>query len=348
MLKRLFLAASLLILCTPSPLSACTCDFPVGSCQRTWKAGDIIFTGTVTKKITSRLPYGIDYYASQNSFKFSVSEIFRGFAVAGQEFTVFTDSGGGGCGYNFDIGTEYLVYASLREGKLRTSICTPTSRAVEVPHIIRQLRALQKGERAADLFGMIGTSPTAFTDDLHNIKPLAGKQVRVIGRNKFERSAITDDEGVFSFETLPPGTYRIEVDAPAGMSTWQLNKGETYNVDIRSQRASGCPVSITYSADGRIKGKVIDEDGNGVAGFVTIEPVDEKEAEIAKWLGGTMGYPTENGEFELWLLRPSQYRLIFHPKINGEVDLSVPAVKSEIITLGLGERFEDFRFKVLK
>ena len=345
MLKHLFLAASLLILCTPSIVTACSCDFAFGSCQQNWRSGDVIFTGTVTREITA--PAAVDFveYFRQNEYRFSVSEIFRGFGFAGQEFTVFTS--GGGCGYNFKVGTKYLVYASLREGQLVTSVCTPTGPAAEVPHVIRQLRALQNGGRVADLFGMIGTWPIAFTDDPEDIKPLAGKQVRVIGRNKFERSVITDDEGVFSFETLPTGKYRIEVDAPVGMSTWQLNKGQFYDVDIRSQRASGCPVSLTFSADGRIKGRVVDEDENGLAGFVTIEPVDEKEAEIAKWRVGPIGYTTETGEFELWLLRPTQYRLIFHPKIDGRVDFSAP-VKSEVITLGLGERFEDFRFKVLK
>ncbi len=83
-----------------------------------------------------------------------------------------------------------------------------------------------------------------------------------------------------------------------------------------------------------------------MAGFIKTEPVDEKEAEISKWRGGTMGYETENGEFELRLLPPTQYRLVFHPKMNGTVNFSVPAIKSEIITIGLGERFEDFRFKV--
>jgi hypothetical protein len=59
-----------------------------------------------------------------------------------------------------------------------------------------------------------------------------------------------------------------------------------------------------------------------------------------------MGYTTDTGDFELWLLPPGQYRLVFHPKINGRVDFGVPAVKSEVITIGLGEHFEDFRFKV--
>jgi hypothetical protein len=347
MRKLFFLATSLLIFCTPSLVSACTCAFTPGTCQQSWKSADLIFTGKVTRKVVvGEGFFNIDEPYTMYAFELSVTEALRGFAFQGQSILVHTGVGGGDCGYNFKVGTSYLVYASRYNGELHTNICSPTRPSAGATHIIRQLRALQQGRRAADLFGMLGTSPVAFTDIEQDIKPLAGKQVRVIDGNKVEQSTTTDDEGIFSFQDLPTGTYRIEVDPPFGMSTWQRNKGEVYDVDVGAPRASGCPVNITFSPDGRIKGKVIDEDGNGVAGFIKTEPVDEKEAEIAKWRGGTMGYETETGDFELWLLRPTQYRLVFQRKINGRVDFGVPPVKSEIITIGLGERFEDFRFKV--
>ena len=347
MRKLFFLAASFLIFCTPSLLSACTCAFTPGTCQQSWKSADLICTGKVTRKVAvGKGFFNIDELYTIYAFEFSVTEVFRGFAFEGQTILVETGVGGGDCGYNFKVGTSYLVYASRYNGELHTDICSPTRPSAGALHIIRELRALQKGGHTADLFGMIATSPLAFTDDQQEIKPLAGKQVRVIGDNKIDRSTTTDGEGIFSFQDLPRGTYRIEVDPPFGMSTWQRNSGEVNNVDVGTRGAAGCPINFTFSADGRIKGKVIDEDGNGVAGFITTEPVDEKEAEAAKWRGGTMGYTTETGEFELWLLRPSQYRLVFHPKTNGRVDFGVPAVKSEVITIGLGERFEDFRFKV--
>jgi hypothetical protein len=344
MLKQALLAASILIFCTPSLVSACTCAFSAGSCNQDWKLGQVIFTGTVTEKSTVTAS-GDDYF-STNAFQFSVSESFRGGAIAGQDITVYTGRGGGDCGYPFKIGISYLVYASLHNGKLVTNICTPTSPAARMLGIIRQLRALQKGEPVADLFGMIGTSPINFTDDPLEIKPLAGKRVRVIGSSNLAQSTTTDEEGVYSFQTLPADTYRIEIDPPAGMSTWQINKGEAYKVQIGAQGIFGCPASLSFSADGRIKGKVVDQDGNGLAGFVTLEPVDAKEAEAARLRGGTMGYTTDSGEFELWLLRPSQYRLIFHPKIGEQVNFRVPPVKSEVITVGLGQHVENFRFKV--
>ena len=59
-----------------------------------------------------------------------------------------------------------------------------------------------------------------------------------------------------------------------------------------------------------------------------------------------LGYTSESGDFELWVLRPTRYRLIFRPKIDGQVNFRVPPVKSEVISVGVGQHIEDFRFKV--
>ena len=342
MLRPLILAASILIFCTPSLVNACTCALSMGTCNGGWKLGDVIFTGTVTSKSTA-----IDEDSrNRNAFQFSVSESFRGAAIAGEEITVYTGLGTGDCGYPFNVGTSYLVYASQYKGKLVTSICSQTSHAARVRDIIRQLRTVQKGERVPDLFGLIGASPVKFADDPFDIKPLAGIQVRVIGSRNLEQSTTTDDEGIYSFQNLPADTYRIEIEPPAGMSTWQRNEGKTYNVDVGVQGVSGCPAGVLFMADGRIKGRVVDENGNGVAGFIMSEPADAKEAEVARTRGGTLGVTTENGDFELWLLRPTRYRLVFRPKIGGQVSFRVPPIKSEVITVGLGQHIEDFRFKV--
>ena len=345
-LKRILLAAAFLLVCTPSFVSACTCGMSPGTCTQSWKWGQVIFTGTVTGKLSAPAPRTVDDHFTQNAFQFSVSETFRGSAIAGQEFTIYTGMGGGDCGYDFKVGTSYLVYASAYQGKFVSTICSSTAPAARMRHIIQQLRALQRGERVADLFGLIGTSPISIADDPLELKPLAKKQVRVIGARGLERSTTTDDHGVFLFKTLPVDTYRLEVDPPTGMSTWQLNRGEAYKIEIGAEGITGCPAGFSFTADGRIRGRVVDENGNGVAGFVTTELVDEKEREIARFRSGGMGSETENGEFEIWLLRPTRYRLAFHPKINGRVDFRVPAVKSDVITLTLGQRIDDFRLKV--
>jgi hypothetical protein len=119
MLKRFVLAASLLIFWTPSVVNACSCYVGGGKCDQSWNYGKVIFTGTVTREL---IPPGM----FTRVFQLSVSESFRGPAVAGQDVQIYTGNGGGDCGYRFQIGTSYLVYAHPEGDKLTTSICSRT------------------------------------------------------------------------------------------------------------------------------------------------------------------------------------------------------------------------------
>jgi hypothetical protein len=350
MFRCLFFAACMLTALTPSLAKACSCFSSNATCDRTWNSGAVIFLGTVTARSSAETPARAeksDYLRPRLAFHFSVTESFRGPAIAGHEIVVYTGNGGGDCGYPFAVGTSYLVFASTSKDGLITGICTPTSPAVMASAVIRQLRALQNSRRVDDLFGTIGTAPKgAGYDDLIETTPLAEIRVRVIGSRTPERSTTTDREGVYSFQSLPSDTYRVEVELPAGMSTWQRNRGETITVQIFSEGLSGCRTDLFARPDGRISGWVVDDTGNGLAGFVTIKPADPKEAEAASRRGGLMGYTTEDGYFTLWLLPPGRYRLRFHPKIDGKVNLGVPAAWSDMVEVGFGQHIEDFRFKV--
>ncbi|MEP6719627.1 MAG: hypothetical protein ABJB21_10810 [bacterium] len=319
-------------------------------CNQTWKSGNVVFLGTVTAKFPAETPARAgtsDYLRPQFAFHFSVTESFRGPAIPGKEIVVYTGGGGGDCGYPFTVGTSYLVYAFASKDELTTGICTPTSPEVMVGAVVRQLRALQSGRRVDDLFGTIGTAAKGVGyDDLAETAPLADIRVRVIGIRSPERSTTTDREGVYSFQSLPSDTYRLEVDLPAGMSTWQRNRGDTITVQIGNEGSSGCRTDLFARPDGRISGWVVDDTGSGLAGFVTIKPADPKEAEAASRRGGLPGYTTEDGSFTLSLLPPGRYRLLFHPKIDGNVNLGVPAALSDIVDLSFGQHLEDFRFKL--
>src|SRR6266550_3127015 len=347
--RLLVFVASILIPFTPSLAGACSCMSSNAACNQAWKSGEVIFRGTVISKSHAGTPSppGIFPVSDRLAFRFSVTESFRNTAIPGQEIVVYTGNGGGDCGYPFAVGSSYLVYAFASKDELTTGICTPTSPEVMVGAVLRQLRALQNGRRVDDLFGTIGTAPKGVGyDDLVETRPLADIRVRVIGSGSSERSTTTDREGVYSFQSLPGDTYRVEVDLPTGMSTWQRNSGETITVEIGTEGLSGCRADVFARPDGRIAGRVVDDTGSGLSGFVTIRPADAKEAEAASRRGGLPGYTTEDGVFTLPLLPPGRYRLLFRPKIDGNVNFRVPAVWSDVVDVGFGQHIEDFRFKV--
>lgn len=66
--------------------------------------------------------------------------------VESEQVTVFTPAGDHACGYNFEVGQSYLVYASsTNDGELWTNHCTRTQRIAA--DIDNDLKFLGKGKR---------------------------------------------------------------------------------------------------------------------------------------------------------------------------------------------------------
>ncbi|WP_224249373.1 hypothetical protein [Hyalangium gracile] len=92
--------------------------------------------------------------------RIEVIEAFKG-ATAGAKIVVDTDNGGGGCGYSFESGEAYLVYAELYEGRLGTSMCTRT-------------RKISKGDAELDWLrtGRLPPIPVALRRELAQDTPM--------------------------------------------------------------------------------------------------------------------------------------------------------------------------------
>ena len=83
---------------------------------------DAVFVGTVLS-VTSTNPS--ERFASLK-IDLEVSEVFKGLQGDGILVSVFTGSDGALCGYSFEEGVSYLVYAHRNDGQLWTGICDRT------------------------------------------------------------------------------------------------------------------------------------------------------------------------------------------------------------------------------
>jgi hypothetical protein len=342
---------------------ACTCAHPVSNvdgCDRSWTSDGTVFLGTVSAKTQVEEPWasrGTAIVLSRYAVRFSAVEMFHGSPANGEELVVYTGMGGGDCGYPFAIGTRYLVYASTWNGHLGTGICNPTSPEVIASGAIKELRALRDTGRADDLFGIVSAVPRGVRfEDLIDAHPLAGVAIRLIGSRGEVFSTTTDTHGVYSFSTLPSGSYRVEHDLPFGLVSAR-NSTERVSVELSGQdgRGAGCGVNVSALPDGVISGAVVDGNGEGLAGFVTIEPIDPAEAKFFLQHGGLSGDDTNDGKFTLPRLPPGRYRLIFHPRgANGVVDFyhkfywpKRNEKGSDAIEVVLGQHVENIRFEVV-
>lgn len=109
-------------------------------------ATQVIFEGSVEKQeLKSGSPgppsgaLSMTGFGSHREVTFNVLRAYRGIAVASA--IVLTGLGGGDCGFDFETGKKYLVYASrVNTDILFTSICSGTSALEEAGPALRYLR----------------------------------------------------------------------------------------------------------------------------------------------------------------------------------------------------------------
>src|SRR6185436_11152744 len=125
MKRIIFLLALLFSFGAFERVSACSCYTPEPVCEAFGDA-KAIFVGEVAEgKAAETFMERLKNNSQTQSFVFSVSQNFLG-AEEGKNITVHTGFGFGDCGYYFEKGKKYLVYAYEREGNLYTTICTRT------------------------------------------------------------------------------------------------------------------------------------------------------------------------------------------------------------------------------
>jgi hypothetical protein len=361
-LRLWFATAAVVLAFSPTAVRACLCGLvsnPWCGMSRAIDPGRVIFLGQVVSKVEVQEPATFGNRPAtvgRYAVHFIFTENFHGATGLGQEIVVNTGLGGGDCGYPFVVGTTYLVYAATSDSQLTTDICSGTKPEVMVGGLLKELRAIRDGVRVDDLFGTIGIGPNgAGYDDLAETRPLPDVSVRIIGGAGTVFAVRTDEQGAYAFSSLPRGTYQIEPDLPAGLSTRESKAGKPLAIDIddKDGTGAGCQVDIFSRPDGQISGTVLDATGKGVPGFITIQPADPKEAEIARRHGGLPGCDTEDGNFSLPQLPPGRYRLKFHPKVGERIDFRrvyywPPGGRGadNAIELAFGQHIEEVRFEI--
>ena len=141
-----FMTAVILVLTfSPAPVFGCTCAAPPPESKTASELGggtkaDAIFEGKVESvelrwklkeaQIGDVIPTeatDLDQDGPVMQVSFEVSHSYRGDQRRPMRFS--TGLGGGDCGFDFEVGKQYLVYAFKNEaGELSTSTCTRTTR----------------------------------------------------------------------------------------------------------------------------------------------------------------------------------------------------------------------------
>jgi hypothetical protein len=269
MRTRCFAAALGLLLLLPArQAAACSCASSGPPCQNYFHVA-AVFAGTVTS--ISEVPDPDAPPLRPNEIRiarsvrveFALSQSFRG-DLTGATVSVTTAGSGPACGYTFTVGEQYLVYAYRPEGGsgLAVSLC---SRTRPLANATDDLAFFQTLKVSAGTGGTISGKVEHWERDLATG---SGKQypavrdVLIVARgqtNTFE--AVTDEQGRYVINRLPPGSYEIAVYAPPQFA----QRSQTSNAELPDPR-SCFAADFSVSFDGRIRGRIVGPGGGSVEG----------------------------------------------------------------------------------
>lgn len=133
----------------PSSAMACSCmvtdDPPAKQVQNAYGEATAVLAGEVISVTDS----ADDSYSRKVTIK--VAKSWKGGSA--KEITITTGKDSAMCGFNFEVGTSYLIYAHGDAAKLSTTICTRTAEFKadgDAKHLdkLKKKRKVKKAKRA--------------------------------------------------------------------------------------------------------------------------------------------------------------------------------------------------------
>jgi hypothetical protein len=255
-MRLIVIAATAVLFGVLSPsVHACTCAPPTLPCDAYGSAA-AVFVGTPIS--VRQVDSGNEANWPPKAVKFSVEQSYLG--VEGTEVEVFTGMGGGDCGYYFQMGQRYLVYAYRNRNKIQltTSICSRTTLFSPASEDIAFLGNLTSQPSDATIFGQIvRTTPLK-----KNGPPISeGIIVRIEGVD-VRREIRPDPHGHYRLAGLAAGKYKVTLQLPDEFTAGQAVREVTIT-------PRGCASVVFYiNENGRISGRVVDVAGRVVPNII--------------------------------------------------------------------------------
>ena len=343
---KLLLASVLMLFAFAAQAVACSCMGPQKPCEAYGDAS-AIFVGTVSfKGSTTVKEYGSEF--ERRLVRLHVDRAIKG--VEASDLDIETGLGDADCGFNFRLGGQYLVYAYGDKKRLQTSICSRTRLLTAAAADLEYFKGLSTAAPGGTIFGeVIFRSPSRPYEQ--GFPPVKDAKILFKGPDKqFERK--TDAEGKYSISGLPPGTYKVKIEPPEGMSI--------YNAEVELQLIDrGCRQTyFTLEPDTRITGKVLDAQGQSAADvLMELIPVTRQEHAFPDYVR-----TDKEGRYLMRLVKPGRYYLgvriagsagatyvpypqIYYPGVKDKSQATVLTVaegqRIELDELVLGARFID-------
>ncbi len=329
--------------------NACFCGGGGSPCD-SYGSASAVFVGTVVSVREKERPKdvatarreedaGLSEYGS-TFYKFSVEQPYLG--VAGTEVEIVT--GYTTCAYPFKIGQRYLVYAHRSKTNLTTSTCTRTKPFSQADEDLAFLGTLSSAAPGATIHGRVARY------DPKKEVGISGPDVFITIEGEENKEARPDSEGNFRVSGLRPGKYKVKLNLPDTLTTYQAEKELTV-------ADRGCASQLWYVTDnGQVTGKVIDVEGQPVARILVslVRPdADPRTADDVR-----LEKTDDEGRFKFSAVARGSYVIAVNfnrfPDPTDPTNAYPPSfypgvldqAQAEVITVSLGEKVTDRLIRV--
>lgn len=337
---------------THQTANACTCGTGGGSPCDSYGSASAVFVGTVVGVRDKERPKdvatarrerdaGLSEWGS-TFYKFSVEQPYLG--VAGTEVEILTGYGSSDCGYEFKIGQRYLVYAHRSKTNLTSSTCTRTKPLSQADEDLAFLGTLSSAAPGATIHGRVARY------DPKKEVGISGPDVFITIEGEENKEARPDSEGNFRVSGLRPGKYKVKLNLPDTLTTYQPEKELTV-------ADRGCASQLWYVTDnGQVSGRIVDVEGQPVARILVslIRPdADPRTADDAR-----LERTDNDGSFKFSVVARGRYVIAVNfnrfpdpnDPTNAYPSSFYPGVldqaQAEVITVSLGEKVTDRLIRV--
>lgn len=282
----------------------CYCKSIGQPCQAYFQV-DAVFIGTVESIAVRKTTFDAipDGLIDGRVVHVAVDWISRG--AQGPTVDLWTGMGGGDCGFDFKVGSRYVIYALHRaDGSLSTGICSRTRLVSEAADDLAYLASVPASTTGARLSGTIKHTEHDYADG-KTIEHGGVADAQVVARSTGGVfGGMTDEQGRYAIAGLPVGSYDVEVLPPWGYSTTYLHA----KFDMKDPRACRVEDFALHYA-GHVTGTIVDASGRPVADLrVEIAPEHALEQPLQSWSVTAGPWKTDTfGRFEITDIPPGRF-----------------------------------------
>lgn len=251
---------------------ACSCGTR-SSCEAFGDSKAVFIGEVIEGSSPERMSDMIGLKTNDLKFTLSVQESFRG-AESSKQIEIYTGLGFGDCGFPFEKGKSYLVYAYEREGKLYTSICSRSRHISRVEsEEFKFLETVSKKPwKGARIFGNVSAITQRKEIDFNTKETkesLYGIKLE-LKKGSESKQLNSDAQGNYEVEGLEAGKYDLKLLLPKeytfDKSTYVLystnQNWETRNIEVK---IGGCQQEdFALINDSVLSGKITGSNGESL------------------------------------------------------------------------------------